>query len=48
MDGGPKDSDKYPMFVIEWYSNWANVIFKQQPSYHTVTGVLSGSHWKLS
>ena len=48
MSGGPKQSDKYPCFVIQWYSNWAKVIFKKQPSYHTVTGVLSGSHWKLS
>lgn len=48
MSGGPKRSDLYPCFVIEWYSNWANVVFKKQPSSHTVTGVLVGSNWKIS
>ena len=48
MEGGPKDSDKYPMFVIEWYTNYLNVLFKKNPSYHTVTGVLAGSNWKIS
>jgi hypothetical protein len=48
MNGGSKDSDKYPMFIIEWYSNSLNVLFKKTPSYHTVTGVLAGSQWKIS
>jgi hypothetical protein len=48
MNGGPKDSDKYPVFVIEWYSDYLNVIFKKNLSYHTVTGVLAGSNWKIS
>jgi hypothetical protein len=48
MNGGSKDSDKYPMLVIEWYTNLLNVLFKKTPSYHTVTGVLAGSNWKIS
>ena len=46
MHGGPEDSDRYPMFVIEWYTNF-NVLYKKTPSYHTVTGVLAGSNWKI-
>ena len=48
MNGGPDDSDEYPMFIIEWYTNSFNVLFKKTPSYHTVTGVLAGSNWKIS
>jgi hypothetical protein len=48
MNGGSKDSDKYPMFIIEWYTNSLNVLFKKTPSYHTVTSILAGSNWKIS
>jgi len=48
MDGGPKDSDKYPLFVIEWYTNHKRVLYKDSPSWHTVTSILVSSYYKLS
>jgi hypothetical protein len=47
MDGGSV-RNQYPCFVIEWYTNKAKVLYKSKPSWHTVTGILCDTRWKIS
>jgi hypothetical protein len=47
MEGRNKKS-QYPCFIIEWYTNKAKVLYKSKPSWHTVTGILCDTRWKIS